>query len=900
MSRSVERLCRLLLRIYPRAFRKSYGSEVIRALADDLRDAQAANRGRSGRWTRWHALNAGLGDLILAGLAERIRHLARHEPPLSFETARSTRKNTMDNLQQDFRFAFRSLTKSPGATALIVVVLALGIGANTALFSVVDAVLLSPLPYPQPEELVMVWGAHRESGKNRWWTSYPDFVDFEAQTDVFREMAAFATPRVNLVGPEGDPLRLPAARVTYDFFDVLGVSPASGRAFLPEEDRVGGEPAVILSHGLWQRRFSGDPAILERAVNVNGLPHAVVGVMPPGFQYPTGSEVWLPALPGYGRDSRGAHRLRVLARLAPATSIEAATTEMRAVAQRLEDAYPKSNTNRTAWVQPLHEARVGRVATALWILFGAVGLVLLVACANVANLLLGRLVVRSHELALRATLGATRWRLARQLLTESLMLAVIGGVAGWFVSHALLRLLIAASPVNLPRIEEVAIDGRVLLATAAASLAAGVVFGSVPALRASRHDLQSSLRSGSRGATLGLSRPRLRGMLVTVEIALAVVLVIGAGLLVRSFSRLTAVDPGFDADQVLTLRLSLPTDSKYGRGVQVRAFYDRLTERLSALPGVRSVSAAHAHPLDPSWTSTFAIEGILELPEGERPEANFRPVRPGYFETMGIALIEGRTLDERDSEEAPGAAVVNQTFARTFFGDESPVGHRLSWDNWYPGMPSSFEIVGVSADVRFHGLGTESQWAMYFPHAQVPISDLYLLLKTETEPLTLASAVRREVWALDADLPVDGLRTMEEIVAGSVGEPRFQMQLMGSFAGLALLLAAVGVFGVISQAVSRRTGEIGLRLALGARRRQVFHMVLGEGLRLAVAGILVGLAAAWWAVRVLGPLLYEVETTDPWTFGAVALVLGGVVLAATSWPARRAMGVDPIVALRHE
>jgi putative ABC transport system permease protein len=547
----------------------------------------------------------------------------------------------------------------------------------------------------------------------------------------------------------------------------------------------------------------------------------------------------------------------------------------------------------------MYEATVGDVRTSLLVLLGAVGLVLLIACANVANLLLARGKARERELAVRSALGAGRVRLIRQLLTESLVLAVIGGGLGTVLGAWSLRLLLAVTPGDIPRLNEIVLDGRVIALMVGVTLVAGMVCGLVPALQSSKSDLQVSLKEGTRGATVGAGRHRIQQALVVAEVGLSVLLVIGAGLLIKSFSRLVNVDPGFNAEKVMTAYIGLPLQ-EYSDWQLVTGFYDRLLPRVHALPGVQSAAVAYAHPLDPSWETSFQIEGLLELPQGQRPEARLRPVTPGYFRTAGIPLTNGRAFTERDDENAPGVVIINESFARTFFTDVDPIGRRLIKPLWWDGLPSTFEIVGVTSEVKFDGLAREPAWAMYFPHHQAPMNDMQLIVRTAGEPVDLASAIRNEVWAIDPNIPLENFRTMEDIVAESVGQPRFNMLLLGLFASLALVLAAIGIYGVISYAVAQRTNEIGIRRALGAKESRVLSMVLGQGLRLTVAGVAIGLVGAFWLSRLVSGLLFEVGATDPATFGSVAIILGAVGMVACYLPARRAMRVDPVEALRSE
>jgi putative ABC transport system permease protein len=807
----------------------------------------------------------------------------------------------MDSLLQDVRLSLRRLTRTPGFSLVIVVTLALGIGANTAIFSVVDGILLRSLPFRAPDELVMMFGASREGAKTEdsWYTSYPDYADIRAQNRVFSEMGAWARGTPSLVAPNAEPMRLRASAITASLFPLVGVAPALGRAFLPEEEKPGARKVVLLGDALWRQRFGADPRIVGKSIIVDGEPHAVVGVMPSAFQFPAQSQLWLPATETLSERDRGRHGFGVIARLRPGVTLSGAERELRDIARRLEDQHPGSNADRTARLETAEQAIVGDVRPALLVLLGAVALVLLIACANVANLLLMRAASRGREVAVRSALGAGRGRLVRQYLVESVALAVAGGALGLLVAVWGVDFLVNAAPPNIPRLDEVGVDARALAFMLAVALATGVVVGIAPALRGSRVDLASTLKEGARG-TVGGRGNRLRRALVIGEVALSVVLVAGAALLVRSFQHLREVDLGFRPDRLLAVQVMLPP-SRGAEPERVTTFFRTLRDRVAAVPGVESVALAHAHPLNPNWTSGFAIAGRDMPPPGQGPEANLRPVSPGYFRTAGIALTRGRDFTDRDVLRAPGVVIINDAFARRYFPGQDPIGERLDRGNsWFEGGAASFEIVGVVAGERFTGPGGEHQPAMYFPHAQYPFTEMELIIRTRVEPATLAAAVRSEVWRLDRTLPVDNVRTLEEVASQAVAVPRFNTALLGGFAVLALVLAAVGVYGVLSYLVSQRTGEIGVRMALGADAARVLRMVLREGVMLAGTGVVVGVVAALLATRLLGSLLFEVSATDPATFTAVTVALVAVALAASWLPARRATRVSPVEAMRSE
>lgn len=821
---------------------------------------------------------------------------------IGLERIRADRRAEMlDQLKQDVTFAVRSLVKRPGFTAVAILILALGIGGNAAIFSIVDGVLLRPLPFRNAERLVFVWGVERglKSGSN--WASYPDFVDFERGTTAFEEMAALSTSyNPAITSPDADPTRVAAARVSHDLFDLLGVEPALGRGILPEDDQPGAAPVVVISHGFWGQRFGADPDVIGRAIRLDGVMHSIVGVMPPDFDFP-GVKLWVPMLPEHHSDQRGQHRLLVIARIADGISFERAESDIQAVAARLEEAYPETNTKRGARLEPMQETIVGDVRPALMVMLGAVFLVLLIVCANVASLLLARATGRDKEVAIRRALGAGRGRLWRQFITESLVLAAAGGAIGVAIAYGGVELVQSSSAAEIPRIDEVAVNGRVLGLIAALSLLTGLLFGLAPALQASALDLQGSLKEGGRSSASRGRRPRLRQALVVTEMALAVILLSGAGLLINSFLRLRDVDPGFDARDVLVVPVSLPL-ARYPmeEPEKVSGFYDRLIERLSARPDVESVSAAYQHPLAGGWETSFNLPGVFERPRGERPEARLRPVEVGYFETVGIPVLRGRRFTPNDDAGAPGVVIINDALARAFFPDRDPIGHRLERSPWWPFQSGEWEIVGVVGDVKMDGLTASTPWAMYFAHDQMPFNDMQILIRTAGEPARLAGAVREEIWSLDPLLPVENVRSLDEIRSGLVAEQRFQSWLLGGFAALALALAAVGIYGVLSYTVNERIPEIGVRISLGAGARDVLKMVLKQGFALALLGLVLGLAGALGLTRLLESLLYEVDAADPTTLTLVSGVLVVVAAVACLVPALRATRVDPMVALRAE
>jgi putative ABC transport system permease protein len=804
----------------------------------------------------------------------------------------------MDTLLQDLRYAFRTLGKNPGFAAVAVLALALGIGANTAIFSVVNAVLLRPLPFPDPDRLTMVYSFNPAKGFPRFPVSVPDFIDWRGQSRLFEGMAAVDGAPYNL--SEGaEPERLNGSRVSASFLGVLGIKPALGRDFLPDDEREGAEPVVLIGHGLWTRRFGADPALVGRTIALNGRRHTVIGVLPREYSFPNHSELWTPI--SFEHDeltARGAHYLNVFARLRPGVTIQAAQTEIGTIAARLRQQYPDTNTGWEARVSPLSEMIVGKIRPALLVLLGAVCFVLLIACANVANLLLARAAERQKEVAIRLALGASRTRLVRQLLTESALLGLVGGLCGLVLALWGTDLLVAAGGDNLPRFREISVDGRVLLFTIGLSLVTGLFFGVVPALQASRPDLNDTLKEGGRGGTSGPGRHRLRGALAIGEIALALVLLVGAGLMFRSFRELLSVDPGFRPDHLLTLDVALP-ETKYVDGARQTAFLNETLERLGALPGVVSAAAATTVPLSGGIISySFSIDGGPEEPPSRRSSVRYDAVSAGFFRAMDIRILQGRSLLDSDAAGSPRVVVISANLAKKYFSGETPIGRRIRIDNDAARAPR--EIVGVVADVKHSSLDGEAAPHVYEPLPQAPSTWLTFVLRATVEPMGLAAAARAAVLAIDPEQPVSEMKTGEALVSDSVAQPRLAMLLLGVFAAVALLLAAVGTYGVIAYSVSQRTHEFGVRMALGAGRREVLGLVVRQGLLLASLGVGLGLAAAAGATRLLSGLLYGVSPTDPVTYASVAALLTAVSLVACLVPARRATRVDPVIALRYE
>jgi putative ABC transport system permease protein len=805
----------------------------------------------------------------------------------------------MQTIWQDLRYGARMLTKRPGFTLIAMITLALGIGANTAIFSIVNSTLLRPLAYPNAERLMTIWEDHRaRSGPEREWTSPPGFADWRDQARSFDHVVAFQNWQPTLTG-QGEPEQLAGAQVSHDTFAMLGVAPALGRSFRPEEDQRGAESVVIISHGLWQRRFGADPSLAGRRISLNGESRVVIGVMPAGFKFPiiANADIWRPIQPALNTGcQRGCITIRVIARLKPDATEPQARAELNAIAARIEQQFPDTNTKVGATLVPLHEFLVGPVKTQMLALLVAVAFVLLIACANVANLLLARSATREKEIAIRASLGAGQWRIARQLLSESLLLAVIGGAAGLLLSYLLVHLLVSFSPQGTPRLDEVGIDRRALGYTMAITVLTGLLFGSAPVWQLFKADLNQSLRDSGKGLQGTRSGRRGLSALVVAETALALMLLVGAGLLIRSFIRLQRVDPGFDPRNVLTAVVALP-QAVYPDRNQIAPFYSQLLERVGTLPGVQSAAAVSSLPLAGFDSDAgFVIEGRPAPQPDQRPVAWISSVSPGYFHTMGMRLIAGREFADRDRENAPKVVIISESAARRHFPNEDPIGMRIG-----NGRPDGWrEIVGVTADVKHFGLNQDARVSIFFPDRQQPARRMYIVARTATDPSSLSSALKGAVAAMDKDLAVSNIIPMEEITAQSIGQERFTLLLLGLFSALALLLAVAGIYGVMSYAVAQRTQEIGIRVALGAQTRNVLKLVITQGMVLVLAGVGIGLASALALTRFIRGLLFGVSATDPMTFVGVAALLALVALVACYVPARRASKVDPMVALRCE
>jgi putative ABC transport system permease protein len=802
---------------------------------------------------------------------------------------------------QDLRYGMRSLLKKPGFTLTAVIALALGIGANTAIFSVINGVLLRSLSYANPERIVMLWEHSLTSETTRLQNviSPANFLDWQKQSTSFEHMAAVGDLRVNLTGGTGEPEEIKVQLVSQPFFAALGVQPLAGRAFLPEEDKTGNELVIILSHELWQTRFASDPQILGKQATINGRQRTIVGVMPPGFHFLDNQvRAWVPLAldPAFDYRNKTGRYLRAVARLKPGVTVRQAQGELAGIAKQLEQAFPEKNTGWGVNLVPMHEQVVGEIRPVLVVLFAAVAFVLLIACANVANLLLARAASRQKELALRAALGAGRVRLVRQMLTESVLLSLMGGVLGVLLAFWGIQFLIGFGPDNIPRLNEISIDLRVLGFTFGISLLCGVLFGLIPALQASRPDLNDALKEGSRGSTGGRSG-MFRNVFVIAEVSLALVLLIGAGLMIRSFMRLQSVETGFNPENVLTMRLQLPKKN-YPEPHQIVNFFKQAQDRIAALPGVQAVGAISYLPLTGGLASrdAFKIAGQPAPLPGQEPGVEVRVITPTYFRAMGIPLLKGRLLDERDVKESR-VLLINETMARRYFPGVDPVGKQMEvfWDGSGPD-----EIVGVVGDIRESTLNKEPEPAIYWSHAREPYSGMALVVRTSGDASRFATAVQKEIRALDPDQPVSDVRTMKEVIAKSIARPRFNTLLLTIFAGVALVLASVGLYGVMNYSATQRTHEVGIRMALGATRTDIMRLVVGNGMLLTLIGIGIGVAASLLLTRVMASLLFGVTATDVPTFLGVSAVLSAVALIANYIPARRATRVDPVIALRYE
>jgi putative ABC transport system permease protein len=874
-------------------------AEIVEELSQHLQDEfeYALSRGS----TEDEAEQAVLKDMNIGGFfRNELRKVEQRARPEGIVAGGAGKSHLITDAIQDVRYGLRTLIKNPGFTIVTVLALALGIGANSAIFSVVNTVLLRPLPYRNPDQLVMVWEDATTQGFPKNTPSPANFLDWVSQNTVFEGMAAVAESSFNLTGPD-EPRRFDGRRVSANLFTLLGVEPRLGRVFRLEEDKPGTR-VVILSDGLWQRHFGANPNLIGQSVTLNGESYTVIGIMPPSFQYPTRrDQLWVPmAFDAKEATNRGNHFLEVVARLKTGVTLKQAQAEMSTIAARLAQEYPEYNVRIGCVVNPLHEQLVGDIKPALLILLAAVGFVLLIACANVANLLLARAAVRQKEIALRLALGASRSRLTRQFLTESILLASLGGAVGLAFSLVGIRVLRTFIPDTISQAQAVGIDAKVLLFTGLIALVTGVVFGLAPAQQASNFNLNETLKEGGRDSAASSKGNRIRGLLVIAEVAISFVLLIGAGLLINSFLHLRNLDPGFRADHLLTMKIPLP-ELKYPDKEHRSTFYEEVLGRVRPLPGVEAAAVAGNLPLTYDGDSMpIGVEGRLDPPPDQRPDVVLRVIGPGYFTTMGISLVQGRDFSEQDKAGSVSAVIISEKTAHHFWPGENPIGKRLK-----PGStasPSAWRVViGVVKDVRQNDFIAEPKMEMYMAYSQLnQFAPNALVVRTRVEPLSLAAAVRNAIWSVDKDQPVADIDTMDHIVSQAVARQRFSMLLLGIFAGLALVLAAVGIYGVMSYSVAQRTREIGIRMALGAQRSDVLKMTVKQGLKLVGVGLVMGLVLAFVLTRVMASLLFGISATDPVTFASICAVLLVVALLASYIPALRATKVDPMVALRYQ
>ena len=818
----------------------------------------------------------------------------------------------MKTLWQDIRYGLRVMRKNPGFIAIAVFALALGVGANTAIFSVVNAILINPINYENPDQLVMVWEKSAKPGVGQIPTSLANFTDLRTDNKSFEDLGAFSDSNFNLTGGD-QPERLIGVKVSASLLSLIGIKPLHGRLFLSGEDQPQASRVLILSNPLWQRTFGANPNIVGQTVALNGDSYTVVGIMPPDYKFPPAfsatvaasqyampnADLWVPLTPEPVLIPRDIRALFMIGRLKPGVTPAAAQAEMNVIAGRLQKEYPAVDADMQVDVVPLRQQITGDIRLALLVLFGAVGCVLLIACANVANLLLAKSSGRQKEVAIRTALGATRLRIIRQLLTEGMLLGLAGGLLGSLLAILVLRQLVIFSPVNVSIPTNIGVDWKVLAFTLSLSLFTSFVFGLAPALQASKLDLNETLKEGGRGNSGGSKANHLRSLLVITEIALALVLLIASGLMIKSFLRLQNVNPGFNPENLITLEMQLP-ENKYLDSERQAIFQQQLVQRIAQVPGVQSVGTVDNLPFSGNELNAgWGIEGQPPLSATERPRAFLRNVSPNYFEAMGIPLRKGRAFADSDNANTPGVAIINETAARRFWPNQEPLGKRFKRGRLETQNPW-MTVVGVVAPVSHTALQVASQPEVYLPFQQNPGLNLTLVARTTSDPKAFAGAVRREVSALDKDLPVSNMKFMDEIIGKSVAQPRVYALLLGIFAGLALILASIGIYGVMSYSVTQRIHEIGIRMALGARPVDVLKLVVKQGLALALVGVFVGLIVSLALTRVLASQLFGVTPTDPVTFTAISVLLILVAVIACSIPAVRATKVDPMIAVRHE
>ena len=897
-TRGVERLFDVLLKLYPAGFPQRFG--------DEMRAFVTARSAEPRYASCWGAVRLS-GQLLADAAAGAIRERAASRAPYRMRgaTSHSGQSPVPDNeppeelmatIVHDARYAVRTLRRRPAFTVVSAITLALGIGATAAIFGVIDAMLFRPLRYPAPEQIVVV--SMTRGGSLREAPAYPDFVDWREQSRSFQSLAVARGQSVNLTGREA-PERLSGSFISASLFPLLGAEPLLGRLFAYDESEVAtSAPVAVISEGLWRRRFGGDPAIVGNAMVLNGQPFTVIGVVPSTFAFFGGTDVYLPITyyPNNAGLTRKDHSMFVVGRLRPEVTLASADAEMRAIGARLAAQFPAENAGSGAHVESLHTMLVGDVRAPLYILMGAVTLLLLIACANVANLQLSHAVARRREMSVRSALGAGRGRLARQLLTESVMLSALGGLLGVAVAYGGVALLIKIIPIDLTFFSPIRVDGRVMAFAALVSIVTGIVFGLAPALHASRTNLNDALSTRTGGLAARVGRVEMRGVFVVAQLALSIVLLIGAGLLTRTLVKLQQVDLGFDTSNLLTMEFRLPA-TKYSQPQQISNFFTRAIAEIRAVPGVRSAALVRAVPLSGnSDARAYAVAGAPEPEKGRAPVMQLNTVSPGYFRTIGLPLVSGRDVNEHDAADAPPVVVVNETFARREWPTASALGQRIRFvdsDRW-------LTVVGVARDAKHFGPADQPTPQAYVPYMQMPQIFTSVVVRANREASALGPLVREAIWRVDRDQPVWKIRTMDSLVATSLGSKRVLLALVGAFASVALLLAGVGIFGVMSFAVTQRTHEVGVRMALGASGGEVLRLIVGQGLRLTFVALLLGLAAASGAMRLIASQLFGVTPSDPVTFATVPLVLCAVAAIACYLPARRASRLDPLTALRRE
>ncbi len=810
-----------------------------------------------------------------------------------------------DSLVRDIRFGVRMMFKAPGLTCAALLALAIGIGANSTIFSLVNAILLNPLPYENADRLVSVWESSPERERSQTEPSYPNYADWKNYNQVFEDMAAIAPTGFVLTGIE-TPDQIFGARATASLFRTLGVKPQIGRTFLDEEDKPNGSRVVVISYGLWQRRLGAVQDIVGREIRLNDQSYKIIGVMPPDFSYLPSMDAWTPLLVDSNQtdlDSRGYHHLMVTARLKPGVTLDRAQAELNTIAAQLELQYPESNRGSAVLLSPFRNQFVGEIRGVLIALWIAVGLVLLIACTNIANVSLAHGAARQGEIAIRISMGASRMKLVRQLLTESVILSVAGGILGLGVTQLGIKLILYGVPPNvvqfIPGLKRISIDETVLVFTAGISILTGIIFGLLPAIQVSRPNLNELLKEGNRAFTGGLRQRRIRGILVVCEIVIVLVLLNGVGLALNSFLYLLKINPGFNPTGLLTFRLALPT-TKYANDAQIARLYQELQRQLEALPGVLAVGAVSHIPIGSGANSSTAIriEGRPAATPGETLDVSFRIVTPGYFRTISVPAKSGRTFTDGDSSASLPVTVINETMARKYWPNENPIGKRVSNQTDESGQPIWREIVGVVGNIR-HSLESEPRQEMYFPSAQQPVAEMSLVIKTATDPIGMAPAVQNQVWTIDRDLPVSAVKTMEQIIADSVSPQRAVTVLSGLFAAAAFMLVAVGIHGLIAYSVTKRTQEIGIRIALGAQSGTILRKVVGEGMKLVLIGAAIGLLPTYLIGKVLSNALYGASAAAPLTLACVLIMVIGMAALASYFPARRAAKLDPLIALRN-